>query len=306
MNALDADIAELRKAYGDLVAIDRRPEGMQYSATFRDGTPVTVIALARNLSDGLLDPAAFLSAMGRAAGVKHAALARPLSWGRSDAGLLHYAREVLTPGVLTPGELSAADIATLGEELARGLAVAHHSGLSHGAITPWRIARMHRGAVLDSFGVFAALVAGGVDSRQVATALGEDSYNSPEVQRGTAPDERSDVYSLGAALYVLLTGKPPFGGRTTSFVMATVLSNRDMQELNGVDDAAVAGIVEALLRAIEHAPEDRWPSASAFADALASGSPRTEMRSGAEQKRGWAKFAAIFRNAWFPTGRSRG
>lgn len=306
MNALDADIADLGKAYGDLVAIDRRPEGMQYSATLRDETPVTVIALSRNLSDRVRDPAAFFAAMERAAGVRHVALASPLSWGRSDTGLLHYAREVLTPGVLTPGEFSAAEIATLGEDLARGLAVAHRSGLSHGAITPWRIARMRRGAVLDSFGVFAALIAGGADSRHVATGLSEDAYNSPEVHKGTAPDERSDVYSLGAALYVLLTGKPPFGGRTTSFVMATVLSNRDAQELDGVDDAAVAGIVEALLRAIEHAPEDRWQSASAFADALASRSPRSDKRSGAERKRGWAKFAAIFRNAWFPAGRSRG
>jgi len=306
MTALDADIAELQSTYGNLVAIDRRPEGMQYSARLRDGTPVDVIALNRSLGERVRDPARFFAALERAAAIRHRALAPPLSWGRSDSGLFHYAREVLQPGVLTPGEFSAADVAALGEQLARGLEVAHRSDLYHGAITPWRISQMSRGGVLGSFGVFAALHAGGLESRQVAAALGEDAYHSPEVQRGSSPDERSDVYSLGATLFVLLTGKPPFGGRTTSFVMATVLSNKDSQESDGIDDASAAVIVEALLRAIEHAPEDRWQSARAFADALASGSARTEMSADAQPKRGLAKLLAIFRNAWFPARRSRG
>ena len=305
MTALDADIAELQNAYGNLVAVDRHPEGMQYSATSGDGQPVDVIALSRTLSAGVRDPARFFAALERASTIQHDALARPISWGRSDTGLLHYAREALQPGLLTPGEFSAADIAALGEQLAGGLEAAHRAGLSHGAITPWRISRMRRGGVLDSLGVFAALTAGGLESRAVAAVLGEDSYHSPEVQRGALPDERSDVYSLGATLYVLLTGKPPFGGRTTSFVMATVLSNKDAQELDGADDATVAAIVEALLRAIEHAPNDRWSSARAFADALvprSSGQATVEAR----PKRGLTKFLAIFRDAWFPARRSRG
>lgn len=306
MTAHDADVIELQKAYGDLVAIDRRPEGTQYSGTLGDGMPVAVIALDRGLTSAVRNPDQFLAVLERASAVRHVALARPLEWGRTESGLLHYARAHLEGGVLTPGAFSAAEVAALGEQLARGLSVAHRAGLPHGAVTPWRIARAPHGeAVLDSFGVFAALIAGGLQPRQVAAVLGEDSYDSPEAQRGAVPDERSDIYSLGATLYVLLTGKPPFGGRTTSFVMATVLSNKDSQESDGADDAVVAGIVEALLRAIEHAPEDRWSSANTFANALAVGAATNAAPAQALRRRGWAKFLAIFRDAWLPAGRSR-
>jgi nitroreductase len=303
MTAHDADVIELQTAYGDLVAIDRRPEGAQYSGTLGDGTPVAVIALDRGLTSEVRNPGQFLAVLERASEVRHAALARPLAWGRTDTGLFHYARAQLESGLLTPGAFSAAEVAALGEEVARGLSVAHRAGLAHGAVTPWRIARRQDEPVLDSFGVFAALTAGGLQPRQVAAVLGEDSYDSPEVQRGAVPDARSDIYSLGATLYVLLTGKPPFGGRTTSFVMATVLSNKDSQESD--DDAAAALIVEALLRAIEHAPEDRWSSANTFANALAAGAANTEAPTDGPGRSGWAKFRAIFRDAWFPARRSR-
>ncbi len=306
MTAHDADVIELQKAYGDLVAIDRRPEGTQYSGTLGDGTPVAVIALDRGLTSAVRKPEQFLATLERASAVRHAALARPLAWGRTDTGLFHYARAQLESGLLTPGAFSAAEVAALGEQLARGLSVAHRAGLPHGAVTPWRIARTKQDEpVLESFGVFAALTAGGLQPRQVAAVLGEDSYDSPEAQRGAVPDERCDIYSLGATLYVLLTGKPPFGGRTTSFVMATVLSNKDSQESDAADDAAAALIVEALLRAIEHAPEDRWSSANAFANALAAGAANNAGPADGPRRSGWAKLLAIFRDAWFPARRSR-
>jgi serine/threonine protein kinase len=306
MTAHDADVVELQKAYGDLVAIDRRPEGTQYSGTLGDGTPVAVIALDRGLTSAVRNPDEFLAVMERASAVRHVALARPLEWGRTETGLLHYARAHLEGGVLTPGAFSAVEVAALGEQLARGLSVAHRAGLQHGAVTPWRIARTRLGEpVLDSFGVFAALTAGGLQPREVAAVLGEDSYDSPEAQRSDVLDDRSDIYSLGATLYVLLTGKPPFGGRTTSFVMATVLSNKDSQESDAAADTATAVIVEALLRAIEHAPEDRWSTANAFANALAAGAAAGEAPADVTRTRGWAKFLAIFRDAWFPARRSR-
>jgi len=305
MTAHDADLDELRQAYGDLVEKERRPEGTQFSGTLGDGTPVSVTALDRSVTSAVQHPQQFLAVMERAFAVEHAALARPLKWGSTTSGLLHYAHQRLQGGLLTPGAFSATEVATLGQQLAGGLHVAHRAGLTHGAVTPWRIGKTLDGnAALDSFGVFAALTAGGMEPREAATVLSEDSYDSPEMQRGSKPDALSDVYSLGATLYVLLTGKPPFGGRTTSFVMATVLSNTNSQESDVLDEPATAAIVEALLRAIEHAPEDRWASASAFANALGI-SAATTSPIDAPPANAWAKLLAIFRRAWFPTRRSR-
>lgn len=82
---------------------------------------------------------------------------------------------------------------------------------------------------------------------------------------GNVPDEQSDIYSMGAVLYELLTGKPPYGGRTTSYVLASVLS--DDAESDVASEVA-SPIIDALIRAIERAPDDRWPNAAAFAGAL--------------------------------------
>jgi serine/threonine-protein kinase len=175
------------------------------------------------------------------------------------------------------------------------LANAHAAGLVHGSITTERITKTARGAVLRDFGLFDALTCGGLESRDVAILLSDPAFVSPEVRMGAVPDERSVVFSLGAALYELLTGKPPYGGRTTSFVMAAVLSDSaEYRELDGVSTAEPAPgdraepVVEALIRAIEQAPEDRWPSAGAFAVALAAGITSTRTTAEREaKKRGW-------------------
>jgi eukaryotic-like serine/threonine-protein kinase len=74
----------------------------------------------------------------------------------------------------------------------------------------------------------------------------------------------------------LLTGKPPYGGRTTSYVLASVLAD---EEENGPGDGALPA-VDAIMRAIEREPDDRWQSAAAFAQALAAaiGSSREKPR----------------------------
>jgi serine/threonine-protein kinase len=109
-------------------------------------------------------------------------------------------------------------------------------------------------------------------------------YTSPEQQVGDAPSPRSDVYSLGASLYELLTGKPPFGGRTTSYVMATVLGESEIDPDTPPDAPAQSAgpAVDAILRAVERAPDDRWPTMNAFAAAL--GGDRASVRSRATRR----------------------
>jgi eukaryotic-like serine/threonine-protein kinase len=261
--------ASLREQYSDLVEMDRRPAGIRYAATLFSGAPVVVHALSRELGARIRDTERFFATLGRAAAVQHDALNRPQAWGQTRDGLFHVAFARLDAEEITPGALSPSDVAAMGVQLARALAAVHSAQLTHGAITTERISeKLGGGAQLNDFGLFAALVSSGVSASDAAAVLSNAPYISPETQGSRISDERSDIYSLGASLFELLTGKPPYGGRTTSYVIASVLSENFDAETR---DDLTSSVVEALLRAIESAPDDRWPTASSFANALARG-----------------------------------
>jgi serine/threonine protein kinase len=272
MNEFNAEGAALTDYYEALTELDRRAGMIRYSATFRDtaATGVVVITLTPELVSLLENPDNFLATIERASKIRFDSLCPPLSWGRTRDGGLHvaYARAALP---LQSGSLSPADVATVGARLARDLAGAHEARLVHGAITPDRIGRSsNEEPVLRDIGLFAALRAAGLNEH-ATSALSDPAHVSPEQEAGQAPDVRSDVYALGATLYELLTGKAPHGGRTTSYVMASVLPEKGQSEASSGPASAV---VEALLRSIERAPDDRWASMSAFANALTPGTGR--------------------------------
>ena len=242
----------------------------------------------------------FDAALAHAAALRHELIASPLEWGAGADGRLQCTYPAADRVPLVPGEQSPSSIAALGVQMARALSAIHGAGLVHGAIvTDALMQTKERGAQLGRFGLFSALSDGGLGVQGAALGLSDPAYVAPEVQMGKPPDERSDVFSLGASLYELLTGKPPYGGRTTSFVMASVLTDPDGGDRSS---GAVAGpVVDALLRAIERAPDDRWPTADAFAQALTFGATSGEMA--VPERSPW--WAAIFRS-WFPARRSRG
>lgn len=273
----DADDGALREHYHDLREIERRPEGIRYSATLSDGTPVVALAIAPGIADRMRHPERFITAMERSAAVHHEALPRPLAWGRVSDGRLHCAYARIDRIEIVPGALPPSDVAVIGVQLARALTAAHNAGLVHGAITTASIFQSRElGTQLNDFGLFAALNEGGLGVQGTALLLSDPAYVSPEAHMGKAPDERSDIFSLGASLFELLTGKPPYGGRTTSFVMAAVLS--DQTGASPASNDAIAGpVIDALLRAIERAPDDRWPNAVAFASALSASATNAEM-----------------------------
>lgn len=264
-----ADAGALSEAYRDLTEIDRRREGVRYNATLPDGTPVVALVIAPEVAGQVTAHDRFAAEFERAASLHHEGIVPPLAWGSLTDGTLHCAYARLERQDLVPGSVPHATIATMGAQLGRALSVARDERLAHGAISVGRIVMTQgRGAQLIDFGLFAALSEGGMGAKATSALLSDPAYVSPEVLAGGKPDERSDIYSLGASLYELLTGKAPFGGRTTTLVMASVLT-----EDPDTAPAAISPVVEALVRAIERAPEDRWPSGTAFATALAAGLP---------------------------------
>jgi len=285
------DAGALGEAYHDLTEIDRRREGIRFSATLPDGTPVVALAIAPEVGARIVSHDRFAAELERAAAVHHEGLVPPVAWGSLRDGTLHCSYARLEPQELVPGSLPPATVAHIGVQLARALGAIHVSGLTHGAITSARIIVTGERARLSDFGLFAALSEGGLGALDTAALLSDPGYSSPEAQLGKSPDQRSDIYSLGASLYTLLTGKPPYGGRMTSYVLASVLTDEALES----NDHTPRPVIDALVRAIERAPEDRWPSAAALATALAIGAPSVEARAapGAKSRRGCLPAAAL-------------
>ncbi len=101
---------------------------------------------------------------------------------------------------------------------------------------------------------------------QTGSMIGTPSYMSPEQFRGETADGRSDVFSTGVLLYQLLTGVRPFVG-SSSTVMHQIL-NEDPAPPSTLAPAIPAVFDAIIARALAKAPQDRFPSARAFMDAL--------------------------------------
>jgi len=124
--------------------------------------------------------------------------------------------------VLQDGPLSVPRAIDVARQIAQGLAAAHRAGVLHRDVKPSNVMLSGNRATLIDFGIARRL---GGDARLTATGMvvGSPAYMAPEQIRGHA-DARTDVYSLGAVLFEMLTGRPPFAAATTHDQLAAVLS----------------------------------------------------------------------------------
>jgi predicted Ser/Thr protein kinase len=110
------------------------------------------------------------------------------------------------------GPLPEREAIQLARQIARALGFAHEHGLVHRDVKPQNVLlNGDSGAKVTDFGIARSLdVQGGLT--QTGTVMGTSDYIAPEQARGQRVDAQSDVYSLGAVLYELLTGEVPFPG----------------------------------------------------------------------------------------------
>src|SRR5262249_23471018 len=109
------------------------------------------------------------------------------------------------------GRLSLADAVAIARDVVAALAHAHSRGVLHRDVTARNVMVTPEGrGVLVDFGL--AKPERGTQVTSTGALLGTEGYLAPEVLRGEPASERSDLYSLGAVLYQMLTGRLPFEG----------------------------------------------------------------------------------------------
>jgi serine/threonine protein kinase/WD40 repeat protein len=158
--------------------------------------------------------------------------------------------------------------ARIAYEIASGLAHAHACGVLHRDVKPSNILLdKNGGARLTDFGL--ARMYGDATLTATGTILGTLRYASPEQLSGThnIVDERSDVYSLGASLWELVTGKRLFAAENRNSVITQVLKV-DAPRASASAAGLPRDLETIITRAMAKEPADRYASAQVFADDL--------------------------------------
>ena len=217
----------------------------------------------------------FLFEIGLTARLSHPHIV-PLLDSGSAAGKLFYVMPFVDGGTLRErierGPLDPPEALKIAGEVADALAYAHAHGVLHRDVKPENIMLSGRNAVVADFGIARALQTAGDDDARATHAgilIGTPAYMSPEQAAGqTDVDERSDVYSLGAVVYEMLTGQPPFSGGS-----AGVIIGKRFTEPPPSPRARRADVPEALdalvRRAMARDRADRYASAAELGDAIA-------------------------------------
>jgi len=167
------------------------------------------------------------------------------------------------------GPMDPARAARLVAGAADALAHAHDRGVVHRDVSPGNIMVTPSGEVkvLD-FGIARAARGSGA-ARSGSDAHGTLAYVAPEQANGGGGDQRADVYALGAVLYELLAGRPPFEGASTREV-ADLVRHDPPGDLRSIRPEISTALGDVVMRCLAKEPFTRYPTADRLARALRS------------------------------------
>ena len=202
-------------------------------------------------------------------------------------GLLFYVMEYVEGESLEgrlkrAGPLPVEEAVRIATEVGDALHYAHESGVIHRDVKPANILLSHGHAMVSDFGI-AKLMQGhrdaeGTPHSGIGTALGTPEYMSPEQASGDQSiDARTDVYSLAAVVYAMLTGAPPFTGPTVQVIVARVLSEPP-RPIGALRPGLPTQLERAIVQGLAKLPADRPATVRAFVAALAAPPPRRRSR----------------------------
>jgi serine/threonine-protein kinase len=191
--------------------------------------------------------------------------------------------------------LAPARAAAIGVQVADGLAAIHATGVVHRDLKPSNVLVEPDGRVaVTDFGVARTL--GGTSAFHTEGRAGTPAYMAPEQLTGDHIDFRTDLYALGLVLYVMLTGKLPFGSGAPADLWARVDSDApDPRALELVPDALAAQVQRCLRRD----PAERPESAGAVADVLRAFAAAAAMEPSDSTASGRPREAATIPHATF-------
>lgn len=176
------------------------------------------------------------------------------------------------------GPLDLAEALEIALQICAALGVAHAAGVVHRDLKPANVLlekTARPGSIhvrVVDFGLAKV-----VHGEKMCTGLteqdmifGTPEYMAPEQARGDEVDARCDIYSAGVLLYEMVVGDVPFRGKTPIAAMTAHLTQQVPPPRSRRTDGAISPALEAvMLRALAKVPDDRYPTARAFAEALA-------------------------------------
>ena len=171
---------------------------------------------------------------------------------------------------LEKGPLPLEQVLKYGAQIADALDKAHRAGIVHRDLKPCNIMLTASGAKLLDFGLAkpTALVTGmtltaaapTTPVTQEGTIVGTFQYMSPEQVEGKEVDGRSDIFSLGAVLYEMLTGKKAFEGKSQLSV-ATAILEKEPAPISSIKPMTPPGLDHAISRCLAKDRDERWQTA---------------------------------------------
>ncbi len=153
-----------------------------------------------------------------AANLSHPNIVNVFDWGKYESTYfiaMEYVQGRTLAEILKINKrLTPKQAAEIASEVAAALGFAHEAGLAHRDIKPANILIGSNGQVkVADFGIARAMNSATESNlTQAGAVMGTASYFSPEQAQGAQPDPRSDLYSLGIAMYEMVAGNPPFSG----------------------------------------------------------------------------------------------
>lgn len=215
--------------------------------------------------------------------LSHPNTARVFLFGQLDDGACYFVMEHLVGRnlaqvVRAEGPMALERATRIMAQACSALEEAHRSGIIHRDLKPENIFLTQQGGIVDfpkvlDFGLAKVtekqMRPGSLMLTREGMVFGTPEFMSPEQARGKTLDPRSDIYSLGVIIYELLTGKLPFDARNSIEFIQLHVNTPPIPLSMRVPGLTFPPAVDAVIaRALAKNPEERWPTAQAFGEAL--------------------------------------